>query len=656
MKQIYLIATLILAGVFHLAAQESQKLTGTVIGTSQTVDYSTFECSYTVNTAANAFDGDLQTIFATCERSNTWAGLDLGEKHVITKIAYCPRAAHQDRLLLGVFEGANNPDFGDAIRIFLISETPQDNVLTPQTVNCSRGFRYVRYIGPNDKRCNVAELEFYGYKSAGDDKKLTQITQLPTVSIHTKNGEDIIVKEKYIKGIVSIVSENGAEFFSDSLEIRGRGNASWDFPKKPYRMKLFNKVNLLGFPAKEKNWTLINNYGDKTLMRNLLAFDLSERFEMAYTPAGIPVDVFLNGEYKGCYQLCDHIQVAKGRVDVTEMKASDVALPNLSGGYLVEIDAYAYTEDLWFTSVQNDTPVTIKYPDSDDIVSAQTNYIKSHYNLMERTIYSDTKEAFQKYLDMPSFIRHFLVGEISGNTDTYWSTYLYKKRNDDKFYVGPVWDFDIAYENDDRTYPINSNPDWIYAMAGKSSEAKGMRDFVNQILKEPTFTSQLKSTYAHYRSNGTITVDALLDVVDYYAELMDESQKLNFVRWNIMNTRVHQNPVAWGSYAAEVENVRRYIRERIAWVDNKLEYVATQADDIKGSDPLPGILIYSNNGTIEIRGITEKTQLQVFDLMGRILTTKTINENFSTSLRKGIYIVRVAVEQKGVKTEKVPVM
>lgn len=656
MKQIYLTASLILMGIFHIAAQESQKLTGTIIGTTQTVDYSTFECSYTVNTAANAFDGDLQTIFATCERSNTWAGLDLGEKHVITKIAYCPRASQPDRLLLGVFEGANNPDFGDAIPFYIVSEIPKENVLTSQTVNCSRGFRYVRYIGPNDKRCNIAELEFHGYKSDGDESKLPQITKLPTISIHTVDGQDIVEKEKYIKGIVSIISENGTEFFTDSLEIRGRGNASWGFPKKPYRMKLFNKTNLLGCPAKEKSWTLINNYGDKTLMRNLLAFDLSRRFEMPYTSVGIPVDVFLNGEYKGTYQLCDQIEVASGRVEVTKMKETDIAMPNLSGGYFLEMDAYAYSEISWFTSAKNGIPVTIKYPKDDEIVSAQSNYIKSHFDLMEQTIFNNPTEAFQKYLDLPTFIRHFLIGEISGNTDTYWSTFLYKDRNSDMFFVGPVWDFDLAYENDSRTYPINNIPDWLFATDNKSSAANGVRELVKRIAQEPAFKSLLKSTYAHYRNNGTISVDALLEVVDYYVELMDESQKLNFTRWNIMNNLVHQNPTIWGSYAAEVENVRRYIRERIAWVDKKLEYVYTHTDDIKSSDQLSEIFIYSHNGTLEIHGITGKTQVQVLDLTGRTLVTKTINENFSTSLKKGIYIVRVAVEQKGVKTEKVPVM
>ncbi|HEY5499210.1 MAG TPA: CotH kinase family protein, partial [Bacteroidales bacterium] len=108
---------------------------------------------------------------------------------------------------------------------------------------------------------------------AENNSTFPQLTNIPTVYIQTKNRQDITSKDIYLKGIVTIVSENGSSIFTDSIQIKGRGNASWSFPKKPYRMKLYNKANLLGMPAKAKDWTLINNYGDKTLMRNLLAFD-----------------------------------------------------------------------------------------------------------------------------------------------------------------------------------------------------------------------------------------------------------------------------------------------------------------------------------------------------------------------------------------------
>ncbi len=636
-----LLTTLI---VLYISAQNPVKLSGTIIGTAESFDYSTNACSQTVNTIHNAFDANLQTIFATCQRTGGWVGLDLGEKHIITKVAYCPRASQAGRMLLGVFEGANNPDFGDAIPIYLIDETPAQNILTNKDVDCSRGVRYVRYIGPNDVKCNLAEIEFYGYPSEGDDSKLAQITNLPSVVIHTRNAEDIVVKDLYLKGIVSVISDNGTKSYTDSLEIRGRGNASWDFPKKPYRMKLFKKASLLGLPAVEKNWTLINNYGDKTLMRNLLAFDLSKRFGIPYTPAGKPVDVFLNGEYKGTYQLCDQIEVATGRVETEKIKTSDITLPNLSGGYLIEMDAYTHQETSWFTSARNKIPTTIKYPKDDEIVPAQSAYIKSHFDLMENAVYASNythpTEGYRKYFDTNTFLRHFLVGEISGNTDTYWSTYMYKRRNDDKFYFGPVWDFDIAYENDSRTYPINSRTNWIYI---SGSTATGVRDMVNRLFTDQQLVNELQASYAHYRDAGIITPSALLEVVDNYASEINQSQRLNFIRWNILNSTVHMNPVALGSYIAEVNQVKNYISNRISWIDNKLAYVPNAIEESRSSSTY----LWTEGRRLHIQDIIPYTHIGIYDVSGRLIDFRQhTSQQYSIDLLPGIYIVNISGESR----------
>lgn len=639
MKQIGLIFLSLSFGL-NLFTQNSVKLTGTIIGTAESFDYGKNACSYTVNTIHNAFDGNLQTIFATCQRTGGWVGLDLGTKHIITKVSYCPRPSHASRMLLGVFEGANNPDFGDAIPICLIDETPAQGVLTNKDVTCSRAFRYVRYIGPNDVKCNLAEIEFHGYASEGDDSRLAQITNLPSVVIHTRNAEDIVIKDLYLKGIISVISGNGTNIHTDSLEIKGRGNASWDFPKKPYRIKLFNKASILGLPAVEKSWTLINNYGDKTLMRNLLAFDLSKRLNIPYTPAGKPVDVFLNGEYKGTYQLCDQIEVATKRVETEKMKPGDISLPNLSGGYLIEMDAYANQEISWFTSARNKIPTTIKYPKDDEIVPAQSAYIKSHFDLMESAVYASDythlTNGYRKYIDTGTFLRHFLVGEISGNTDTYWSTYMYKKRNDDKFYFGPVWDFDIAFENDNRTYPINNKTDWVYRFG---SAATGVRELVNRLFSDQQLVEELKNLYAHYRNTGIISQAALLDVIDDYANEINQSQRLNFTRWNILNTRVHQNPLALGSYTAEVNHVKNYISNRINWMDNKLAYVPDAIDE---NQSLP-TYIRCQEKTLHIQDITPDTRVGIYDITGRLIDFRQhTGRQYSIDLLPGIYIVSIS--------------
>lgn len=635
----------LLVTVFGISSVLSQKLTGKVIGTKDNFDYTTYSCSQTANTPASVFDGNLDTYLAGCSRNNVWAGLDLGEPHVITEIAYCPRVDMQSRLELGVFEGANNPDFGDAIPIFVIKHIPENNKLSRQTISTTRAFRYVRYIGPNNTRGNIAEVEFYGYKSAGDNSKLYQTTNLPSIIIHTENAQEVVIKDLYLRGIISVISENGTKIYTDSLEIKGRGNASWDFPKKPYRLKLYNKTNMLGLPAREKNWTLISNYGDKTLMRNLLAFDLSQRVEMPYTPAGKPVDVFLNGEYKGTYQLCDQIEVNPNRVAVEKMPETTTTLPDLSGGYLLEMDAYADREISWFRSQRNYIPVTIKYPKDDEIINVQHKYIENYFNEMENVLYSskynDPANGYRKYLDMETFLRHFLIGELSGNTDTYWSVYMYKFRNStadplrDKFYFGPVWDFDIAYENDYRTYPINTNPNWIYNSTG--SAANGVKNWVNRIFSDPQTLVDLKRIYSYYRDRNIISEDALVGVAEQYANEMYQSQLLNFKRWNILNTNVHMNFQSLGSYEAEVDFMKNFIKNRVKWMDTKLSYIPSDVENYIS----PAINYWISDKKLYVNGVGERAKISVFDVSGRLFYTQIADDKAAFELNKGIYIVKV---------------
>lgn len=582
------------------------KLTGTVIGTKETVDYADFSKSTKVNTCKDAFDGDLNTYFASWERSYTWAGLDLGESHVITRVGWSPRNDGQGekRVQLGVFEGANRADFMDALPLYIITEKGTIGQMSYADVSCSRGFRYVRYVGPSDARCNIAELEFYGYQGEGNDSSLYQLTNLPTVSIHTLDNEIPYDKTHQIISQLTIISDNGTKLLSESGTTRERGNYSRSFPKKPYRIKFDKKQRVLDAPAKAKKWTLINNYGDKTLMRNLLAFELSRRLGMAYTPFGTAVDVLLNGEYKGCYQLCDQVNINKNRVNITEMTPEDNEGIALTGGYFVEIDAYADQEKSWFNSNKGN-PVTIKSPDEDSITSKQKTYIKNFFNKMEA--------QWKTYLDLNSFLRHFLVGELSGNTDTYWSVFMYKERDDDMMYTGPVWDFDLAFNNDNRTYPVNNKKDYIYRSGG--SCAGNMRSFVDKIVvSDANAKSQLVGLWDEARQGG-LTEEYMVAYIDSLEETLQQSQKLNFLRWPIMNQYVHQNPKVWGSYQAEVENVRTYMKERIAWMDKKLNYT------------------FVPSGIADVSVDTSKAY-QVFTLSGRYCGTRI------DGLSPGIYLMR----------------
>ena len=594
----------------------NQLLTGTPIG-SPAVDYSNGSVSTTVNQPANAFDGDLNTFYASYDRSYTWVGLDLGTPHVITRVGWSPRndGVGPERVKLGMIEGANRADFLDAVPLYIIDKAGEIGKTHYTDIHVSKGFRYVRYVGPNNVRCNIAELEFYGHAGEGDESQFYLPSGLPLVVINTVKAEEPYDKEHDIPSYVRIIDTNHA-YVMDTATTRLRGNASTQFPKKPYRIKFEHKQQPLGAPAKAKKWTLINNYGDKTLMRNLLAFHISQQMGMPYTPYGQAVDVILNGEYKGCYQLCDQIEVNKNRVNIDEMEISDTSGEALTGGYLWEIDAYAYEEKSWFNSNHN-IPVTIKSPDEDDITPEQSKYIRDFFNAMEADVYgphfADSLNGWRRLLDAETFLKHFIIGELSGNTDTYWSVYQYKKRGEDKVYTGPVWDFDIAFDNDYRTYPLNNKSEFVCFSGG--SVAGDMGTFVRRIvLQDPKTMSELKSHWQTGRHNQ-ITAEALCQWIDSMAVALYYSQRLNFMRWNILHSQEHMNPVARGSYAAEVNYLKEYITQRIQWMDNRLGYVHTD---------------------IQSPMINTQCPISIWDIMGRLI----YQGEQLPALDKGLYIVR----------------
>jgi hypothetical protein len=223
---------------------------------------------------------------------------------------------------------------------------------------------------------------------------------------------------------------------------------------------------------------------------------------------------------------------------------------------------------------------------------------------------------------------------------------MYKKRDNPKFYFGPVWDFDIAFENDYRTYPINNLTDWVYATKGSS--ANGVKSMINRIFSDPQVVVQLRSLYATYRNNGKLSEASLLQAVDEYAARINQSQKLNFTKWNILNSKVHMNPQILGSYAAEVNSLKTFITNRFKWIDNKLNYIPSDIN----LNAVPNIFCSSQNGILQVFGVNQTMNIQIVDLTGRIRYSRNVSEGTTFKLQNGIYILRVYSDNLSVLTTK----
>lgn len=636
MKLSLSLASVLLASA-AFGANAADKLTGTPIGTQRCIDYSTG--NEVACTAANLFDGDFNTYFATMDRSYTWAGLDLGTPHVISRVGWAPRNDGQGprRVVLGVIQGANSPDFLDAVPIYIITREGTIGKMDYADVDCSLGFRYVRYVGPHDARCNLAELAFYGTPGKGDKSHMYQFTNLPTVSLNTVDAQEPFDKETDIVGNALIIAKNTIDT-DGTMTIRERGNASRSFPKKPWRVKFDKKKQPLGAPAKAKKWTLINNYGDKSLLRNVVAFEMARRLNMEFVPFCQPVDVVLNGEYKGCYQFCDQVEVNPGRVEIDELTPEVTSGDDLTGGYLLEVDAYAYSEPAgeWFTTGYG-MPVTIKSPDPG--VTEQFNYIKNYMQKLENTVrsskYTDPNTGYRTLLDIESFLQHFIVGELAGNTDTYWSTYMYKRRLDPKMYVGPVWDFDLGFDNDNRTYPLNDITSFLYD-SGKASAAAEMKTFVDRIIKnDPRTATDLSRVWSLARNDNQLTPESICDFIDKMAQEIAASHQLNFMRWPIFSEFVHQNPRVPANFQDEINFMKNYVHARFKRLDPLMHYdpnmtsiAAPEANEIEG------LTITGNCVTLPA-----SVAYTIYTTTG---TTIFAGEGTSTPLPAGLYIVATA--------------
>ena len=536
--------------------------------------------SGTASRAAMAFDGDASTYYSTNASIFGWVGLDLGEPHVITRIAYTPAPGSQgaERMVLSLFEGANSPDFMDAVPLYLIAARPGTGTEMWADVRVSRGFRYVRYVGGAGSYTNIAELRFYGHAGEGDDSQFYQVTNLPTLSVHVENNVLPTNRGEDFDSRSLLIYEGGTMIQDYPILFRVRGNYSSTHENKAFRMKYNDgkshhvmKGSANEAPAKCKKWVLINSYRDKTLMRNPVAWAMSRRAEMQWTPWSQVVDLLVNGCYWGTYTLADAVTVDSKRIDITEMTEWDTDDEYITGGYFVEVDNNASREPYWFTSAHGN-PISVHSPDDDVIQTAQFRYIQNTWNQMEDIVFganqTDPDKGQRSVLDMETFLRQFLTSEFNGNTDMLCQVFLYKERGDEHFYVGPVWDADLALENDQTTYPANERMDWTY----KVRDTGNWTQFVGRVLSDPSVFGQLQQMWAQLRRKGNFEPDDVAADVDSLRALVRTSAGLNFIRWPYLNQWLSLNPRVEGSWEKEVDRVRDYVHDRVAWMDQMLSY------------------------------------------------------------------------------------
>lgn len=383
-------------------------------------------------------------------------------------------------------------------------------------------------------------------------------TTLPQVVIATDGGVPITSTETYVNASMTITLADGSASYAGTLRIRGRGNSTWGMPKKPYRLKLDQRAGLLGMPA-HKDWNLLANYADKSLLRTATAFQLGERLGMAWTPRTRMVTLRLNGDEVGTYQLVEKIEVDPARVAIDELDDDDISPEVVSGGYLLEIDSRRDCEVLFETP--RDVPVCVQAPGHVPAVPQQLDYIAGYLRDTEDAIhaatFADPATGYAAWIDVDSFIDWFLVNELFRNQDaaSYSSIWQYKPRGG-KLFRGPLWDYDLAAGNVD--YGVGPDPEGWHIRHGI---------WYARLFQDPAFASRVRMRWQAVRAQH---IDTLPAWIEASAAGLGSAPEANFARWPILDRYVWPNPVFAGSHAGEVGFVKDWLRQRIAWLDANL--------------------------------------------------------------------------------------
>jgi hypothetical protein len=391
---------------------------------------------------------------------------------------------------------------------------------------------------------------------------VTPASRLPLLRITTANNAAINSRDVYVNGTYRLTDTTGGTMHSGALEIRGRGNSTWDMPKKPYRVQLAASTPLMGMPA-SRHWVLLANYSDKTLMRNDLAFEMSRLMGFEWTPRSQTVDVELNGRYDGTYQLVEHVRVGTDRVNIPELRVTDTSASAISGGYLIEIDERS-GEAFCPRAGRTAMIFCLQSPETlnDAAWVRHRNYITNYLFRVDTAIFgpnfANPQTGYASLIDVKSMIDYFILQELAKNVDgnLRLSTYLYKKR-DGKLFFGPMWDFDISFGNANY-FGGDQVEGWLVRTA----------PWFTRLWQDPAFVAAVRARWGVLKAEGFN--QRFSTFIQNRRTYLSVVQERNFTRWPILTQWVWPNRGVFGSYRAEVSELDQWVFSRFRWLDSQL--------------------------------------------------------------------------------------
>ena len=355
-------------------------------------------------------------------------------------------------------------------------------------------------------------------------------------SVYIQHSGTITKDQWQENGTITIVDDAGKVYFkSDSLSIQGRGNSTWSYPKKPYKIKLKAKENLLGH-GKSKRYVLLANWMDRTLLRNDVSFELARKTSLPWTPSGEFVELYLNGVHQGNYWFGEQVRVEKNRIQAD---------------YLIEMDTY-YDETWRFMSAKGykpntssyGLPIGVKYPDDDELTATQFQEVKDLVAGVENAIYNGGDYASKINLD--SFLDWYLVHEITYNLEPNHPKSCFFHFNKGVMIAGPVWDFD-----------------WYTYQPSTSGLSVSQSIYFDELFKIPAVQTRLKERWNELRPK-------FLEVDSYIAAKAEEIRKSDAINNSMWPCTSTVNGDQSMSFDNAIARMRKALQARIAEVEKQL--------------------------------------------------------------------------------------
>ena len=400
--------------------------------------------------------------------------------------------------------------------------------------------------------------------------------ELPVVSITTETGKDVTSKVDDIAGTIAITNcDEAFELEEMEMEIRGRGNFSWKTAKKSYRVKLAHSENLLGQGSgKARSWTLIANHCDQSLIRNYITLGYARKLEnLSFISTAISVDLYLNGEYRGVYSLCQQNQVHEYRVNIPENPYS------LQTGYLIEMSNYA-EENVFHAGGRRYETKSDLSPEP-ELYEQQQAYIAGIVQRCWEAVERGDRAEIEALLDIPSVVDAYIVEELFKNKDDGWdSFYLYydATKEGEVLHFGPIWDFDLTGGNADDGC---EHPEGLWAGVGGQMQDNG---WFLALLNQSWFRELVAERWNSLKGE----TDQIPAAILAEAKRGFAAYSRNFDKWDIFGRRINLEPpqvTALSSYTEHYEYYADWMARRILWLDGFFNDPAYAYD---GNLPLEG--------------------------------------------------------------------